>query len=321
MRIEVKDAADFLRAHDNYLILMHSSPDGDTLGCGYALCGALQRMGKKARAVCPDDIPKKFDYLKEAVKEQNFETDNIICVDIADTKLLGKMKEIGDKAALCIDHHISNTEYAERLLLKADYASAAEIVFEVIKELMVPVDKILADCIYTGVSTDTGCFKYSNTTAKAHKTAAELMELGADFARINYVMFDLKTQGRIKLERTALSNIHYYAGGHIAVITVTKELISDIPDIDSDVVGALSALSRQIEGVDIGICFKEKEDGIFKASLRSSEKINVSEIAAKFGGGGHKRAAGCSFSCPLEEAEKDLVEKCAEAIKNAGIIS
>ncbi len=321
MRIDVKDAADFLRTRDNYLILMHASPDGDTLGSGYALCGALQRMGKKARAVCPDDIPKKFDYLMEAAKEQIFEPENIVCVDIADTKLLGKMKEMGDKAALCIDHHISNTEYAERLLLKADYSSAAEAVFEVIKELSVPIDTILADCVYTGVSTDTGCFKFSNTTAKTHKTAAELMELGADFARINYVMFDLKSQGRIKLERTVLSNIHYYADGHIAVISVTKKLLSDIPDVDSDDVGALSALSRQIEGVDIGICFKEKEDGIFKASMRSSEKINVSEIAAKLGGGGHKHAAGCSFDCPLEEAEKILVEKCAEAVKNAGIIS
>ncbi|MBP1542627.1 MAG: DHH family phosphoesterase [Oscillospiraceae bacterium] len=320
MKIEIKEAVEFLRSQDDYLILMHASPDGDTLGCGFSLCGALQRMGKRAKAVCPDEIPHRFDYMREAVTEQEFEERNIICVDVADTKLLGDMKEMGDRAALCIDHHVSNTEYAERLLLRENYAAAAELMYEVITALGVEIDRPIANCIYTGVATDTGCFKFSNTTPQTHIIAAKLMECGAEIAPINYAMFELKTPGRLKLEQEVLKGISFHAEGHVAVITVMKSVVDSIPDIDSDDVGAMAALPRQIEGVDIGISIKEKKGGIFKASLRSSERIDVSEIAKQFGGGGHARAAGCSFSTTFEEAERLIVEASCAAVRQAGLI-
>ncbi len=319
MMIDVKRAAEFLAVNDDYLILMHASPDGDTLGCGFALCGALQRMGKRAKAVCPEEIPKKFGYLSAAVKEQEFEYKNVVCVDVADTKLLGDMKSIGDTAALCIDHHLSNTEYAKMTLLRSEYAAACELVYEVICALGVKFDKELAECIYTGAATDTGCFKYSNTTAQTHIIAAEMMKYGADFARINYVNFDLKTQGRIKLEQEILKNIRYFANGRVALISVPLSLLEDLTDIDSDDVGALSNIPRQIEGVDIGICMKEKKPGVFKASMRSSKRVNVAEICAKFGGGGHERAAGCSFyDCTMEQAEEQIVKACCDAVSDIG---
>lgn len=321
MKIDVTQAADFLRGNDDFLILMHASPDGDTLGCGHALCGALQRMGKHAKAVCPEEIPHRFDYLYSAVTEQEFEPATIVCVDVADTKLLGDMKELGDKAELCIDHHVSNTGYAKRTLVRPEYAAACELVYEVIKALGVPFDKELANCIYTGTATDTGCFKFSNTTAQTHIIAAEMIGFGAEFAMINYVNFDLKTQGRIRLEQEVLKNIQYFSEGHVAMITVPLSLVESIPDIDSDDVGALANIPRQIEGVDIGICVKEKKPGVFKASMRSSELIDVAEICAQFGGGGHERAAGCSFyGGTIEEAEDRIAEAACQAVKKAGII-
>lgn len=321
MKINVKQAADFLRENDDYLILMHASPDGDTLGCGHALCGALQRMGKHARAVCPEEIPHRFDYLFKAVTDQKFEPKTIVCVDVADTKLLGEMKALGDKAELCIDHHLSNTEYAKRTLVRPEYAAACELVYEVIKELDVEFDRELANCIYTGTATDTGCFKFSNTTMQTHIIAAEMIKCGAEFAMINYVNFDLKTQGRIRLEQEVLKNICYFAEGHVAMISVPLSLVESIPDIDSDDVGALANIPRQIEGVDIGICVKEKKNGEFKASLRSSDRINAAEICARFGGGGHERAAGCSFyGGTIAEAEEKIAGAATEAVKRAGII-
>lgn len=321
VKIDVKQAADFLRENDDYLILMHASPDGDTLGCGHALCGALQRMGKHARAVCPEEIPHRFDYLFKAVTEQEFEPKTIVCVDVADTKLLGEMKELGDKAELCIDHHLSNTGYAKRTLVRPEYAAACELVYEVIKELGAEFDRELANCIYTGTATDTGCFKFSNTTVRTHMIAAEMIGCGAEFAMINYVNFDLKTQGRIRLEQEVLKNIRYFAEGHVAMISVPLSLVESIPDIDSDDVGALANIPRQIKGVDIGICVKEKKKGEFKASLRSSDRINVAEICMLFGGGGHERAAGCSFyGGTIGEAEEKIAEASSEAIKRAGII-
>lgn len=315
-RIDLNEAGRFLRENDCFLILMHGSPDGDTLGCGYALCGALQQIGKKAKAVCPDPIPKKFDYVYREIEQQEFEPQTIVTVDVADAKLLYGMKELGEKAALCIDHHVSNTEYAERLLLAPEYAAACELMFELLSSMPeVKITSCIADCLYTGIATDSGCFKYSNTSPQTHVYAAELMKLGADIVPINYAMFDMKSQGRLKLEQTVLSKIRYYDAGKIAVIDVTQELIDSIEGIDSEDVGALAAIPRQIEGVDIGICIKEKKPGLFKASLRSSENADVAAIAQQFGGGGHARAAGCAFECSLEEAERQLVWACAKALE------
>ncbi len=315
-RIDLNEAGRFLRENDCFLILMHGSPDGDTLGCGYALCGALQQIGKKAKAVCPDPIPKKFDYVYREIEQQEFEPQTIVTVDVADAKLLYGMRELGEKAALCIDHHVSNTEYAERLLLAPEYAAACELMFELLSSMPeVKITSCIADCLYTGIATDSGCFKYSNTSPQTHVYAAELMKLGADIVPINYAMFDMKSQGRLKLEQTVLSKIRYYDAGKIAVIDVTQELIDSIEGIDSEDVGALAAIPRQIEGVDIGICIKEKKPGLFKASLRSSENADVAAIAQQFGGGGHARAAGCAFECSLEEAERQLVWACAKALE------
>ncbi len=321
MRIDIKEAAEFLRENDDYLILMHTSPDGDTLGCGTALCGALQRMGKKAKAVCPDDVPEKFNYLFEAVEEQEFEPKTVVCVDVADTKLLGDMKEVGDKAELCIDHHVSNIDYAKRTLLDAESGAACEIIYYIIKELGVEIDKAVANSLYTGMATDTGCFKFSNTTPQNHRLAAEMIERGADFVDINYAMFDMKTPGRIQLEQSALKTIRYYANGHIAVIFAPLSMVESIKGIDSDDIGSLASFPRKIQGVDIGICVKEKKKGLYKVSLRSSQKVDCSVIAQKFGGGGHERASGCSFDeGTIEEAALKVVEACEEACREAGII-
>ncbi|MCH5195473.1 MAG: bifunctional oligoribonuclease/PAP phosphatase NrnA [Oscillospiraceae bacterium] len=321
MRIDIKEAAEFLRENNNYLILMHASPDGDTLGCGTALCGALQRLGKNARAVCPDEIPHKFDYLFDACENQDFEPETVVCVDVADSKLLGDMKEIGDKAKLCIDHHVSNVDYAEKTLLDPGSAAACEIICEVIKELGISFDAALANSIYTGTATDTGCFKFSNTTPKTHRIAAEMIEYGADFVNINYVMFDLKTPGRLELEQQAMKTIRYYANGHIAVIFAPFSMISNIDGIDSDDIGLLASMPRKIQGVDIGICVKEKKKDEFKVSIRSSEKIDCAEIAQQFGGGGHERASGCSFyGTTIDYAAAKVVEASEEALRKAGII-
>ncbi|MDE6728155.1 MAG: bifunctional oligoribonuclease/PAP phosphatase NrnA, partial [Oscillospiraceae bacterium] len=228
------------------------------------------------------------------------------------------MKEIGDKAELCVDHHETNTGYAKRTLLCEDYAAACELIYEVINALGVPFDKELANCVYTGTATDTGCFKFSNTTVQTHMIAAEMIKFGADFANINYINFDLKTQGRIKLEQEVLKNIRYFEGGHIALISVPLSLLDGLSDVDSDDVGALSNIPRQIDGVNVGICVKEKKPEVYKASLRTSELVNAAEVCSLFGGGGHARSAGCSFyGGTLAEAEEKIVAAACEAVRRA----
>ncbi|MBS7369851.1 MAG: bifunctional oligoribonuclease/PAP phosphatase NrnA [Oscillospiraceae bacterium] len=321
MKIELSEAAEFLRSRDNYLILMHASPDGDTLGCGSALCGALQQLGKKARVQCPEAVPAKFDYMQEAYEKQEFDYETVVTVDVADSKLLGELRAVGDTAELCLDHHETNTGYAKRLVLRADYASACELVYELLLQLGTNITVPIANALYTGMATDTGCFKYSNTTPQTHIYAARLIELGAQIAPINYAMFDMKTQGRLKLEQMVLSGIKYYALGHVALINVSLEMLASVSGVDSDDVGALASIPRQIAGVDIGICIKEKKPGLFKVSLRSSENINVADIAAQFGGGGHARSSGCSFEgVAYEEAQRLISDACVEACRKAGLI-
>ena len=309
MKIEINEAAEFLRSHDNFLILMHASPDGDTLGCGFALCTALQRMGKKAEVICPDEIPHRFDYMREGYTQMSFDINTYVAVDVADVKLLGDLSAtFADKVDLCIDHHVSNTHYAKQLLLREHYASACELMFEVITALGTPIDRIIANCLYTGVATDTGCFKFSNTKPQTHIVAAKLMECGAEIAPINYAMFELKTQGRIKLEQEVLRNMRYFADGHIAMVTVTLETLAGIADIDSDDVGAMASIPRQIEGVWVGVTMRQKPDGEFKISVRTGNHADASLICKELGGGGHIRAAGCEINKPLNEAVDILLD-------------
>ncbi len=316
MKINAEQAADFLRENDNYLILMHNSPDGDTLGCGSALCIALQKLKKKAKAVCPEEIPHRFDYLFKPVEKQEFEYKNVICVDVADTKLLGEMKAVGDTAELAIDHHSFHKEYAKRTFIEPDSAAACELVYAVIKELGVAFDKDIANGIYTGTATDTGCFKHSNVTPRTHIIAAEMIESGADYSSINYSMFVVKTLGRIKLEQEALKTVRYFAEGKVAVLTVPLALVNSISDIDSDDIGALANIPREIAGVEVGICVKEKKEGEYKVSLRTGDSIDAAKISAQFGGGGHARAAGCSFhKTTMEKTVETIANACVEALE------
>lgn len=304
-RVDLKTAAEFFRTHDNYLILSHASPDGDTLGCAFGLCSALQNMGKNARNICADAISDRYDFMKKSVKEQDFEPQTFVTVDVADTKLLGDLEETyREKIDFAVDHHGSHVDFAKQILLEADNAACAQTVYKLIIEMGAPMTKEIAACLYTGIATDSGCFKYSSVTPETHIIAAELIKYGFDFAHINYVFFDMKSKARIELEKKIFSEMEYYCSGQCALVAIPKEVIATVEDED---INGISAIPRTIEGVEVSVVFKEKKKG-WKASLRSNSKVNVQEICRVFGGGGHIRAAGCSFgSLSLDEAKKQLV--------------
>ena len=311
--ISASAAASFLERSDKFVILTHASPDGDTLGSAYALADALCALNKRVFVVCPDKIPEKFGYL---IKEyEAFEPETVVAVDIADEKLMGSLYDrYSGRAALCIDHHGSNTKYAEMLYLEADAAAACECIYNVINELGTMITPYMASCLYTGIATDTGCFKFSNTTPRSHRYAAELIEKGADYGEINRVMFEVKSRGRIAMERKVLENIEFYYGGRCAVITVTRDMIKETGCPLGDLDG-VTAMSRQIEGVQIGVTIKEKPDGKYKVSLRTFEPYNAADICAVFGGGGHIRAAGCEFSCDIDTAKRQLLSAIGEVLR------
>ena len=312
MKISVKECADILREKDNILILTHANPDGDTLGSGFALCRALMKIGKICAVINADDIPKKYNYLFDDIVEIKFKPDYVVAVDVATVKLLGGLEE-QYKIDMCIDHHSTNTEYANLLLLE-DVPAACQIMYEVVLALGVEVDKKIADCLYTGLTTDTGCFRYDSTTAQTYRVAADLIDAGADNGRINRIMFETKSKTYARLERLAIESMRFYEHERVAVITVTQEMFQ-LTGSNAQETEGLAPLTRQIEGVEIGITIQERPDGTCKASIRTFESVNAAELAACFGGGGHAQAAGCKFDCDVKEARRLLVDKCREMLE------
>lgn len=303
--ITATKASSFLLENDKYAILTHSHPDGDTLGSAFALCSALRSVGKKANVVCPDEIPQKFLYLTVEGYE-DFEPETVVSVDVADVKLLGALQdEYKDKIQLAIDHHGTNVMFSQLLYLEGDSAAACECVYNVLKEMNVTVTPFIATCLYTGIATDTGCFKFSNTTPRTHIYAAEFINLGADYDTINRVMFEVKSRGRLEMERRVLDGIEYICDGKCAIVTVTQKMIKETGCDSSDMDG-IASLSRQIEGVLVGVTVREKVDGRWKVSVRTFEPYDASEICRNFGGGGHQRAAGCEFGCEVDEVKAQL---------------
>lgn len=311
--ITLEQAAEFLRQHDNYLILSHANPDGDTFGCSHGLCGALQRIGKKARIACADPLSERFLYLREAIEIQEFREQTIVSVDVADKSLLGDLEEkYGGRVDLAIDHHVSHVPFAQRVFVEDTAAAACEIIYDLVLLLGDnALDKNVAKCLYTGIATDTGCFKFGNTTMETHVKAGKLMKYGFDTAALNYVLFDMKTKARIKLEQYVFENIEFFAEDKGAIIALSKEILDSV---DIEDVNGISALPRQIQGVEVGIVLKEKKDG-WKASLRSNN-VNVQEICGLFGGGGHIRAAGCTLkNLPVEKVKEQLASAVTDALK------
>ncbi len=307
-KIDVKECATLLKEYDNYLILSHRHPDGDTLGSAFALKRALDLLGKKSVVCCNDEMPEKYSYLWQGVPNSEIKFDKIIAVDVADKKLLGEEFEAkyGDNVFLCIDHHMSNREYAENLLLE-DRAAAAVVIYEVICELGVEITPEIASCVYTGLATDTGCFMYSNTTPTVHRIAAEVMEKGADYTLINRLMFETRTLSYIRLEQMAVASIESHFDGKCAIMTITQEMFNKSGSNESECDG-IASIPRKIEGVKVGVTIREQTNGKYKVSLRTVEPFDAAKICASFGGGGHNRAAGCEFDCSLEDAKKQLLE-------------
>ena len=313
MLIDLGSAASFLKENDNFTILTHAHPDGDTLGSGIGLCLALRALGKKANVINNEEIPPKFRYLE--IEPQEFEEKTVVAVDIADVTLMGnEVKEKYEaKVDLSLDHHGSNRLFAKLNCVDSSAAAAAQIIFELVELLGVQITPQMANCFYTGISTDTGCFRYANVTPETHRVAARLMECGADAAKINVKMFETKTRTYAALERLALDGMQFFYDGRCALITITRDMFAESGSDENECDG-IAAISRQIEGMLVGVTMRERRDGTYKASVRTHNPVDASAICARLGGGGHPNAAGCQLPGTREEATKLLIDTIGEFI-------
>ncbi len=310
MKVDARRCAQLFLQQDDICILCHRDPDGDTFGSAMALYDALVNLGKHAYVECRSPFPANLSFLSREMTD--FEPKFTVAIDVAAPSMIGDPPESRPVVDLCIDHHPTNPLYARETYLP-DYAATGEAVYEVLCEMGVVITPYIATALFVAISSDTGGFRYSNTTPKTLRIAAELMDAGADFNRIRVALFESKSRGQVQVESSALSAARYYAGGRIAVISVTLEMLDRAKADESELEG-IAAMPLTIAGVDIGVTLKERGDGSVRVSMRSTDKADVSEICRRFEGGGHVRAAGCRVWDSLASAEQKLVTACEKAL-------
>jgi phosphoesterase RecJ-like protein len=259
-----------------------------------------------------------YSYLTELydLQSQTFSPSVVISVDAGSLSQLGDFMNPCEGILLSIDHHDSNTMYASYNLVDSSYASCCEIVYELIDTLSVKLDEYIASAIYTGVSTDTGCFKYRNTTANAHYVTARLIETDIDLGMLNRVLFESKTKEFLQLQQLAIASLKFYLDDKIAVTTVTRDMFELSGAVEEDMTN-ISPLARAIDGVEVGLTFRETPKGSIKCSVRSSDKVDASAICRLFGGGGHKGAAAFECTGDMTEIQTKTIDTVISFLKNS----
>ena len=300
-----QEAAAFLTAHDGYLILTHVRPDGDTIGCAAGLCRALRQAGKTAYLLENPELTSLFtDYVEGLTAGKDFVPQTVVSVDIASRSLFPEnAKPYLDRVDLAIDHHLSQEFFAKATCLDSERAACGQVVYDIVKQF-----PEIGEALYVAVSTDCGCFQYSNTDADVHRVAAALMESGFDPYPVNRRHFRTKTFKRLQLESRIVEGMELRDGGATAIVQLTRALIDEIGADEGDM-DNISAFSGQIEGVRTGVTLKETTDGHVKISVRTDPgDLNASAVCALVGGGGHAAAAGAMMEGTMETVRQAVID-------------
>lgn len=307
------EAAGWLLERDNFLIITHVRPDGDTLGSAAGLCGALREAGKTANVLVNKQTTKRYAPYMSAYYSEDFSPDYVITADIAAEGLFPGNAEIyKGRVDLSIDHHPSNSGFAKNTLLDASCAACGELIYRLAMDLAGGISAETAKLLFIALTTDTGCFRYGNTTADTHRIASELIKAGAPGAEINKKLFRTKTKSRIIIESEILNGIEFSRDSQIATVVITREML-DRAGADEDDLEDIAAIHGQIEGVVVSITVRELEDGASKVSVRTNKLVDAGAICAILGGGGHAMAAGVTLDGGVWEA-KEKILACVDEI-------
>ena len=312
--LSLRETGQLLEAAQKIVLCTHVSPDGDTLGSSLGLAMSLTNLGKEVIVYCDDLINKSFSFIPgiEMVQRpqqgSKLAADLLVVIDASSFDRIGIVGEVVEyKQLLNIDHHISNTRFADFLYLDAKAAATGEIMCGLFQEMQWPMNKDIAECFYIAISTDCGSFRYANTTPKTMRAGAWLLEQGVN---PNEISDKLDMRSRLTMEMLAkvLPSLTFEGDGKIAYLTITNDLYNKDANTDSFV-----NYPRYIEGVEVAIMFKAVEPKVTRVSMRSS-KVDVAQVALSFGGGGHVRAAGCTIYAPVEEAREQLLAKLRQLV-------
>ena len=307
----------------NIAIISHTSMDGDAIGSSLGLMLALKKRGKNVTTYVEEEIPERFDFWdnREDIlyydedKDYSFH-DLLIVVDVGDKKLLGKRVKLLEQIPnnLAIDHHAIHLAYSKISYVDKDAAAAGELIYKLVNEMGITLDLDIATCLYVAISTDTGRFKFNNTTKTTHMIAGDLITYGIKTSEISNKIFDESTKQRTKLIAKTIDTLEMFEDDKIAIMSITRDMMQSVGAKDSEQEGIIDYVIN-ICGVEVGVLIKQKQDGTLRASLRSKSYVDVSKIANEFGGGGHKMAAGCSSNQDISHFKQQLVEYIRREIK------
>ncbi len=317
--MSIEDILLEIKKRETFLITTHMNPEGDAIGSSLALALALSSIGKKVAVYTLDSVPKTLRFLPfsekvRQVRRVDERFDAVITVDCGDLERVGFLNKdnIPGDILINIDHHVTNEGFGTLNLVEEAVASA-EIVYQLIKRLGIPVTAEIATCIYTAIMTETGSFRYSNTNLQAFKISKEMVGFGADPWIIAEHVYNRNSMGRIRLLGMILSGLELTGDGKIAWITVKEKMYQETGTTKEDVEDLIN-FPRSIEGVEVAVLFRESNHD-WKVSLRSNGKVDVSSLALEFGGGGHCMAAGFMIKeSTLEDAQKRVIGRVAEEI-------
>ena len=310
-----------LRAHQRFAVLSHVRPDGDALGSQLGLALSLSKLGKKVMVRNEDGLLEKYSFLPggkflQTPLGEPEDFDVAVALDTATQSRLGTATDLvrSAKTWINIDHHPSNPGYGDLVYIDATAPATGQILFELITSQGLPMDPAIAENLFVAISTDTGSFQYPNTTARTFEIGAELLRCGVDVGRVSQLLYESYPRRRAELLRELLGTMRFEAGGKIATFSLSVKVAADLKAKPEDNEGLIDHL-RAIQGVIVAVFFEELSDGKVRVSMRSkSENVDVSAICQKFGGGGHKLAAGTRVRGTLPEVEEKILKEICDVI-------
>jgi len=323
---DMNKVAEVFRERNNFLIIAHVNPEGDSIGSQLTVCNMLKKMGKNAVMASHDGVPDNLKFLAGSgtiMREipAGLQPDTVIVLDCPVKERVGKICERIDEGGFIvnIDHHVSNEFFGNINWVEPGASSVGEMVFFLARKLEVEVEKDMAEAIYTAIVTDTGMFNYDNTSSETHRVVGELIGGGLKPKEMHNAIFEGKSLTEIRLLGKALTTIQIASGGALAYMSLTIGMLQE-EGVDSVSTDAFINFPRSIKGVEVAVFLKESASAGRKinVSFRSSGKVDVNSVASRFGGGGHARAAGCVLDCDLAEAQKKVLAEVKEALKAAG---
>ena len=301
------EVARFLAERDRFCILTHRRPDGDTVGSATALCMGLRKLGKQAWVLDNPEFTPRFAYLYEGLtKTVPEEGDVLVSTDVASPNMLPKeFEQYLGKILLRIDHHGSATSFTPEELVDPKSASCAELIYDILVEMGLELDRDVATAVYVGTSTDTGCFRFANTTEHTFRTAAACALAGADIYGLNQQLFETNSLAKLRMHAWMVENMKLMDDGKLAIVAIPRA-VEDLLGVTDDDMDNISSYPRTVAGVCMAATLRQSKEGETKISVRAIPGYDAAAICARFGGGGHKGAAGASTHLELEEAAKLL---------------